>query len=193
MKSLSEGDLNEVVAPRSFGSRRRSPKNLTGSSARILSKLWLSALLLATAGCSPYPTIRPGDSAAGHDFALDEDQRGVIRKIDVWFQPGRVLQWELVRSEDASRSTIPLDVLDYGQVPPAMDQAFPGGGRPEPIREGQVILIALEYDPPGAVDPLAPGVVTRWYRRDARGFREVSEMEETNPRKDRARDQAEKR
>jgi hypothetical protein len=144
------------------------------------------------AGCSSYPTIRPGDSARGHDFVLEEEQRGVIRKIDVWFQPGHVLQWELIRSEDAARAKFPLDVLDYGEVPPAMDQVFPSG-RPEPIREGQVIVVALEYDPPGIVDPLARGVVTRWYRRDDRGFREVSEMEETNPRKDRAREQGEKR
>jgi hypothetical protein len=111
---------------------------------------------------------------------VEEEGRGVIRRIAVWFHPGHVLQWELVRTPNQDRSRIPLLFLDYGEAPVAMDQVYPQG-RPEHLREGQIIVVALDYDPAGESDSLVPSTVTRWYRRDSKGFRAVSEMDANAP------------
>lgn len=143
----------------------------------------LAALLtLLSAGCSSYPTILPDASAAGHDFVLIEEWRGEIRKITLWFEPDHLLEWELVRTENDERNKIPLAVLDYGEVPPVMDQVFPKD-RPDPLREGQVIQVALEYSPEGDPYAVIRNAVTRWYRKEAGHFKEVSEMEESLPKK----------
>jgi hypothetical protein len=146
------------------------------------------ALLLLLAGCSSYPTLYPDSAASGHDFVLSETRRGEIRKITLWFEPSHVLEWELVRTENEERNKIPLAFLDYGEVPAAMDQIFPQG-RPETLREGQVVQVALEYSPEGEPEPLIRNAVTRWYKKDSGRWREVSEMEETAPKWGRGKDQ----
>jgi hypothetical protein len=133
-------------------------------------------LLFCGAACSSPPAIRPGDSRTGHDFVLAEEFRGQIRKIAVWFEPGRVLQWELIRSDDTERIRIPFADLDYGQSPVSMDQIFPPGV-PERPEEGQVITITLEYGREGEPDPIVRSILTRWYQRKRHSFSELSEKE----------------
>jgi hypothetical protein len=136
-------------------------------------------LVLVGAGCSD-PWILPG-GPSDHEFVLGAEKRQSIRKISVWFQPGHVLEWELVRAQDEARSRLPLAFLDYGEVPAAMDQNFPKG-RPEPMREGQTVIITMEYSLHADLDSVVPNQVTRWYRKESHGFKEVSEMEESDPR-----------
>jgi hypothetical protein len=76
--------------------------------------------------------------------------------------------------------------LDYGRIPACMDQTFPRGVA-EPIENGQILRIALEYAPEGEADPIAPSVLTRWYQKKARPFNELSESEAEAEAEDKAR------
>ena len=147
-------------------------------------------LALLLSGCSSYPTVYPDAAASGHDFVLCETHRGEIRKISLWFEPGHVLEWELIRTENEERNKIPLAFLDYGEVPAAMDQVFPQG-RPESLRDGQTVQVALEYSPEGELEPVIRNAVTRWYKKDSGRWKEVSEMEETAPKSGRKNEQKE--
>lgn len=111
-----------------------------------------------------------------HDFVLIEAYRGQIRKIDVWFEPGHVLQWELIRSDDPERNKSPLAEFDYSETPVPLDQIFPRGV-PERPEEGQILSITLEYGTEGDPDPLVRSRVTRWYQKKGRSFSELTEKE----------------
>jgi len=119
----------------------------------------------------------PAASGDQHDFVLNERPGRYIRKISFWFQPGHILQWQLVRAEDEARRGIPLHFLDYGEIPPCMDQVYPPG-RPEAPGEGQTLVVGLEYSPDADVDPVVRSEATGWYRKDRGGYREVSALEE---------------
>jgi len=133
-------------------------------------------LLLYGSACSSPPEIRPGAPRALHDFDLLEGYRGQIRKIDVWFEPGHVLQWELNRTDDPERNKIPLAGFKYGETPACMDQVFPPGV-PERPEEGQITSITLEYGTEGDPDPIVRSILTRWYQKKGRSFAELSEQE----------------
>jgi len=143
-------------------------------------------LFLCGAACSSPPEIRPADARRGHDFVLLEEYRGQIRKIAVWLEPGRELRWELIRSTDPERNQLPFMDLDYGRTPDCMDQTFPRGV-PEPIENGQILRIALEYAPEGEADPIVRNTVTRWYQKKARPFSELSESEAEAEAEEKAR------
>jgi len=133
-------------------------------------------LLLCGAACSSPPEIRPGGPRPLHDFVLTEGYRGQIRKIDVWFEPGHVLQWELIRIDDPERNKSPLADFEYGETPVCMDQVFPPGV-PERPEEGQVLSITLEFGTEGDPDPIVRSVLTRWYQKKGRSFSGLTEQE----------------
>jgi len=137
-------------------------------------------MLLLLAGCGPAQLMTPAGSSVGHEFVLNERPGRFIRKISFWSQPGHILMWQLVRAADEARKGIPLTFLDYGEVPAAMEQVFPEG-RPQPLREGQTVVVGLEYSPDADVDPVVPNEATGWYRKDSGGFKEVSELEPSGP------------
>jgi hypothetical protein len=145
-------------------------------------------LVLLLSGCSSSPALYPDAAASGHDFVLCETRRGEVRKISLWFEPGHVLEWELIRTDNEERNKIPLSFLDYGDVPAAMDQVFPQG-RPESLREGQTVQVALEYSPEGELEPVIRNAVTRWYKKESGRWKEVSEMEESAPKSGRKKEQ----
>jgi len=133
-------------------------------------------LLVCGSAFSSPPEIHPGNSRSGHDFNLVEGYRGQIRRISVWFEPGRVLQWELTRSDDPEMNNAPFVGLDYGRTPTFMDQSFPRGV-PEQPEDGQVLTITLEFGSEGEPDPIVRNTVTRWFQKKRRQFQELSEQE----------------
>jgi hypothetical protein len=133
-------------------------------------------VLLCGAACTAPPAIRQGGPRPLHDFLLTEEYRGQIRKIDVHFEPGHALQWELIRSDDPERNKSPLTDLDYGETPAPMDQSFPLGFAERP-EEGQILSITLEYAAEGNPDSLVRSHLTRWYQKKKHAFSELSEGE----------------
>lgn len=140
-----------------------------------------ASLCLLLAGCSA-PWILPGEGRSGHAFAIGEET-GSIRKISLWFEPGHVLQWEVVRAPDEGRRKLPLQHLDYGEVPACMDQAYPNG-KLEALGVGQLVMILLDYGDDPDIDPVVPHQVRRWFRKEAYGFVSLTEREASEPRQE---------
>jgi hypothetical protein len=157
---------------------RQGPGAGRGASVR---RWRLGVLCLLLGGCST-PWILPGDGRSGHAFAVGEEL-GSIRKISVWFEPGHILEWEVARATDEGRRKLPLESLDYGEVPACMDQVYPKGAL-EPLRAGQVVMILLDYGDEAGVDPVVPNQVRQWFRKEAYGFVSLTEREASEPRQD---------